>query len=450
VVAKGYVQTPEKIVDKMVEKLFHYQTPSDQSKILDPGCGPGDFIDGIIRWCENNNTPLPNIEGIELDQSLAEEAQKKFLQYETIKIIHDDYLLYKTNFYDYIVGNPPYVPITQISENEKKLYKTIFKTATGRFDLYLLFFEKAINSLKSNGYLVFITPEKYTYVKTATYFRTLLASKQVIEIEHLDEKTFKNLVTYPLITSIKNSVPYKETSVIERNGEQINVNLPVNGESWRPYLNGKNEKNKGLTLRDICTRISCGVATGKDEIFILKNESVSVDLQSYAYPTISGSELSKNLDLKSEYSMLIPYNLNGKLKKIEELGPLLEYLSQPNRKTKLENRTCVRKSKKKWYSFHENPPLYDIFKPKILCKDIAGEAYFWKDVEGKFVPRHSVYYLVLKDTSKIDEILEYLREDSVKDWLNNNCQRAHNNYIRLQSEVLKKLPVPEKLYPECK
>ena len=51
---------------------------------------------------------------------------------------------------------------------------------------------------------------------------------------------------------------------------------------------------------------------------------------------------------------------------------------------------------------------------------------------------------------KIDEILEYLREDSVKDWLNNNCQRAHNNYIRLQSEVLKKLPVPEKLYPECK
>ena len=45
-----------------------------------------------------------------------------------------------TGPFDYIIGNPPYVPIEGLDEAEKGRYKAAFLTAQGRFDLYLLFF----------------------------------------------------------------------------------------------------------------------------------------------------------------------------------------------------------------------------------------------------------------------------------------------------------------------
>jgi len=131
----------------MVEKLFKNRHPKVKDSVLDTGCGPGDFIDGIISWCNKNNLQLPNIIGVELDTNHVSKAKKKFQNYPEITIQHRDYLIQNDEKYDYIIGNPPYVPITQLSEKEKELYKPIYETARGRFDLYLLFFEKSVKSL---------------------------------------------------------------------------------------------------------------------------------------------------------------------------------------------------------------------------------------------------------------------------------------------------------------
>ena len=61
------------------------------------------------------------------------------------------------------------------------------------------------------------------------------------------------------------------------------------------------------------------------------------------------------------------------------------------------------------------------------------------------MPRHSVYYAVPRDGSKLEDLFEYLRSRFAIDWMRSNCQRAANGFLRLQSAVLKRLPVPDAL-----
>jgi SAM-dependent methyltransferase len=441
---KGYVKTPQWVVDLMISKLFSDTPPTKEKSLLDPGCGPGDFIEGVVRWCDANHKQVPKITGVEIDPKHAMKAVEKFRDYPKITIEQRDFLLPIKTSYDYVICNPPYVPITALSEDEKTKYKPLFESATGRFDLYLLFFEQALKILRKDGRLVFITPEKFTYVKTAAPIRKIIASKQLIEIEYLKENAFGTLTTYPLISTIVNKAEPVETRVILRDGRRVDIILPVDGASWLPYINQSQTKSGELKLGDICSRISCGVATGADSVFIKRIDEIA-PFKQFAYPTISGKELdTSETAIKSSFMMLIPYSPNGKLIEFEELDNFAKYLSQPYNRIRLEKRTCA--TRKPWYAFHETPPLNDILKPKILCKDISSYPHFWIDREGSIVPRHSVYYIVPKEPSQIEAILEYLETKEAKDWLKANCQNASNGFIRLQSSILKELPIPEKLY----
>jgi len=61
---KGFVPTPTATVDLMVERLFKGRPPHKESRVLDPGCGHGVFIEGVLRWCGRQNVPRPFIVGI--------------------------------------------------------------------------------------------------------------------------------------------------------------------------------------------------------------------------------------------------------------------------------------------------------------------------------------------------------------------------------------------------
>lgn len=428
----------------MVNQLFHKTAPKPKSTILDPGCGTGAFVKGIIRWCRDRNLAIPHIVGVESDPRHISEARKNFEQFTTVEIRQQDFLASEPASYDFIIGNPPYVPITELSEEEKARYRALYSTAQGRFDLYLLFFEEALKNLKPGGRLVFITPEKFLYVETAAPLRKLLSQKQVEQIRLVEEKTFGALVTYPTITTVLGCTAQGPTSVILRDGKTIEVTLPSDGGSWLPVIRGKKHIATGFTLEEVCLRVSCGVATGVDSVFVQKTRNLDSELLAFAYPTIAGRQLAAtNPTLRSQYSMIVPYSKNGELLSENDLGALKTYLSQPTTRDRLVRRTCVRR--KPWYAFHETPYLCEILRPKILCKDITARPQFWIDKSGKLLPRHSVYYMVPKDPGCIEQLCEYLNSETARTWLNSHCQRAANGFIRLQSRILKQLPIPPDL-----
>ena len=389
---------------------------------------------------------MPGITGIELDSQLALDATSHFHSNPRVNVIEGDFLRTRpSRKYQYIIGNPPYVSILLLDEREKAEYKALYRTATGRFDLYMLFFERALETLEPGGRLVFVTPEKFTYVDSASSLRALISTYDVRKLELLPEDTFGDLVTYPLITVVEKGENGRTTRIVNRERTEKAVRIPRGGTSWGPLIYGNGQELKPGRMADalstICNRISCGIATGADSVFVFERDELPANLHPYARPTVAGRDLDASREsIKTHSVMLIPYDADGKLIPLEDLGPLAEYLIKPRIHARLLKRTCA--SRKPWYAFHETPCMSQIMRPKIICKDIAQRPSFWLDRSGTTLPRHSTYYIVPRDESLIEPLCEYLNGRQAREWLVENCQRAANGFIRTQSNVLKRLPMP--------
>lgn len=441
---KGHVPTPSDLADDMVERLFAGREPKEDDTILYPGCGEGPFIGAVNRYCAAHDCAIPQGVGIETHPERLQTAKSR--HDDTVVTFQERDFLDEINdlhAFDYIIGNPPYVPIEDLSEEEKAAYTSQFNTAVGRFDLYILFFEQALNLLADNGRLTFITPEKFEYVETAEPLRELMTDHHVESLIHVDEGSFSGYITFPTITTIEASEP-DSTEVRRRDGATTTVDLPRDGSAWTSDLRASSGPTieSGVALGDICTRISCGVATGADKLFVQSSDDVPQQLRDdWTYPTVSGSELSANDGAESDSLFICPYDEAGRLASEDELGAYGQW-AELNR-SRLEDRSCVKKNKRVWYAWHENPPMEDILQPKILTRDIGAEPQFWLDADGDIVPRHTVYYLIPEPHVNMRELLEYLNGPEAAAWLEANCQRAHNDYYRFQSSVMKELPVPE-------
>lgn len=423
----------------MVDKLFASSAPNAFSRLLDPGCGPGAFVDGVLRWCSARGIVAPQIVGVDSNPIHVATAHERFAGNDRVEIRHADFLSLADEPFDYVIGNPPYVAITGLSEAERNKYRKSYTTATSRFDLYVLFFEQALRQLRPGGRLVFITPEKFLYVESAATLRRLLARRTVEELHFLGEDTFADLVTYPLVTTIGNSQSDRGTSVVSRDGVVRQTHLDSSGGSWLPSLSAR-PAHHGSTLADIAVRISCGVATGADADFVIGGASLPAELRPYSYPTVSGRQLIRGREIESLDWMLIPYDAAGRLLPESSLGALGHYLSRPERRARLLGRTCART--KPWYAFHENPPMQQLLRPKLLCKDIGSAPFFFLDRAGTIIPRHSVYYILPHRPHMLGALASYLNSEPAQQWLLDNCQRAAKGFVRLQSHVLKRLPIP--------
>lgn len=441
---KGHVPTPDGLADKMVDKLFSDQSPSEGDRILYPGMGTGPFVGAVERYCKDNDVPIPDGVGVELDPEHIETARERHADSD-IEILEADFLSedFNPGSFEYIVGNPPYVAIEGLDEDEKSDYKGRFDTAIGRFDLYILFFERCIDDmLADSGRLVFVTPEKYTYVDTGEALRRVMRTYDIKELEYVPEDSFDGYITFPLITTITNDQP-GETRIVRRDGTERTVELPKDGSSWASTIRGGADGalDSGVTLGDVTKRISCGVATGADSVFVVDENEVPTELEEWTCPTVSGSQLREFDGPYTDSVFVCPYDSDGNLTPEDQLGAFGDW-AEDNR-DRLEDRSCV-EGGKAWYAWHENPPMEDILQPKVVCKDVSDPPEFWVEDKGNVVPRHSVYYIIPEDDVPLDELCEYLNSDDARVWLEAHCQKAHNDYLRLQSKVLRKLPVPER------
>jgi hypothetical protein len=399
--------------------------------------------------CDDEGWEYPTGLGVETNPEHLTEARDRGLthvEFEERDFLADE--MRDAGSFDYIVGNPPYVPIEGLSEDEKSRYKAEFSTAIERFDLYLLFFERSLNLLAVNGVLSFVTPEKFEYVDTAAPLRRLLTTDdmRVEDVEHIDEDAFTGLVTFPCVTTVRRTnddATPRETHVKLRDGTTHTTTLPPDGSSWASQIRDADleKMEAGVTLGDVTERVSPGLATGADNVFVVNADAVpdAVD-KKWVRPTVSGSQLREFDGPYTDSAFVCPYKDDGSLADGDELDTTLDWLEE--HRERLEDRSCVEKGKK-WYAWHEKPPMQDILQPKIVFRDIAKEPRFWPEDHGDVIPKHSVYYAVPHDSVPMDELIEYLNSPRARMWMEAHCQKAHNGYYRLQSRVLSNLPVPK-------
>jgi len=101
--------------------------------------------------------------------------------------------------FDIVIANPPYIEISGISIEQRNIYKEIYKTAKGRFDLYLLFIEKAMQLKNSTGGFVFIIPGKFLNNKQFESTRKLISQSHHVTVVKIDNKVFEASVDSVII-----------------------------------------------------------------------------------------------------------------------------------------------------------------------------------------------------------------------------------------------------------
>jgi Type I restriction enzyme R protein N terminus (HSDR_N)./Eco57I restriction endonuclease. len=114
--------------------------------------------------------------------------------------------------FDAIIGNPPYVSVTNIDSNIRPYLLSNYVTAKGRFDLYINFDEKAVNIIKAGGILCFIQPIKFAiYANGRTMREYLLQSTSIEKIVNLSQHSiFPDPTTYPCILVIRKIFPQND------------------------------------------------------------------------------------------------------------------------------------------------------------------------------------------------------------------------------------------------
>jgi adenine-specific DNA-methyltransferase len=199
----------------------------------------------------------------------------------------------KRGGFDVVVGNPPYVRIQGLQEDNNQIEyikKKYVSASVGNFDLYTTFLEKALTTLRREGKLGYIVPHKFFNSNYGRPIRGLLAKgNYVSQVVHFgDNQVFRGATTYTALVFLEKggskSINVTKVDDIENwiagartNYGVINSN-DLTDQEWSFTIGNSVSLLKRLEafptkLENFATRIFQGLKTGADPVFILEKHS---------------------------------------------------------------------------------------------------------------------------------------------------------------------------------
>jgi adenine-specific DNA-methyltransferase len=367
----------------------------------------------------------------------------------------DIHSLFEKHSFDCIVGNPPYVRIQNTAVEKRQHYISAYATASGRFDVANLFLELSEYLLEDQGRLGFIVSNKILSTAGAKRLRTFLLSHFSIDeiIDLSDTKLFEAAVlpmilvatrskndgyriAYSSVTESHSQIsnPIKTDNlltIIEKSQipSQLDVsyadrvfqvqrfyaNLPsVRANVWTFHnerenrLLSKLRHNSVHTLGEIAEKISVGLKTTADTVFIKPMTKAFVEQKGFEHELIHPLLESHNVERwkcnwESERDLFVLYphvEQNGRVVPIDlEVFPIAKKFLE-ERRSQLESRTYLSESGRRWYEIwvHQSPS--DFQQTKIVTPDISTSNRFAIDNKGFFV-NGTCFYIILKDKTEL-------------------------------------------------
>ena len=128
----------------------------------------------------------------------------------------------KDGGFDVIIGNPPYVRIQTLPKDEVAFFNDRYAAATGNYDIYVLFVERALQLLKPGGVMGFILPSKFFNTAYGQGLRRLIADTKALwkVVDFGDAQVFSGATTYTCLLFLRKQANNELTYV--QAGEWLN------------------------------------------------------------------------------------------------------------------------------------------------------------------------------------------------------------------------------------
>ncbi|MDI9335682.1 MAG: N-6 DNA methylase [Gammaproteobacteria bacterium] len=471
----GQYFTPKLVADFMIELA----DVSGQSKILEPSCGEGIFLELLQQKGFNGLTAF------EIDPALAKEYScVKYESFVSAKIEEK---------FDLIIGNPPYIRWKNLEcELKQELSNSPIwnKYFNSLCDYLYIFILKSIELLNENGQLIFICPEYWMNTTHSIELRNYMVQNGYFEeIYHFNETPIFDKVTVSIVIfkfikskirkekikvskfyanqkltnetlyNLKNKIPFKYAEFLSVSQFKLNERWILQSDTIREYLQvleancfKKNQdtllnlfgdnKREFNTIGDFCD-IGNGLVSGLDKAFqingaILNDNELSAtirvvkakDLKPFVITNITKYiYLDEGLE-EENFKKIYPNFYNHFQKYKSDLSKRYQY----NRKINywewafLRNFNLFKKEEKR------------IFVP---CKErISNKNYFrFALIDEGIFPTQDVTALFKKPNTKesIEYILAYLNHSIVFDWLKCNGI-VKGNIVEFSEKPISSIP----------
>ncbi|MDI6033347.1 TaqI-like C-terminal specificity domain-containing protein [Flavobacterium sp. LB2P84] len=309
--------------------------------------------------------------------------------------------------FDCIIGNPPYIQLQKMGQAsidlEKMGYDTFIKTG----DIYSLFYELGFRILKSNGFLAFITSNKWMRAAYGESLRKFFVEKsnplilvdfggvQVFDTATVDTNIL--IAEKAIYKGVTNACVLDKNFSINNTSDYFNTRfntITYNSNSWtvlstiEQTIKTKIE-NLGMPLKEWNIQINYGIKTGYNEAFIIdgnkRKELIEKcpEADSIIRPILRGRDIQK---YKANWQNLYIIGTFPSLKiDIENYPSIKNHLLSFgfDRLKQTGEPGARKKTHNQWFEIQDSINYWeDFFRPKIVWGEISDKSKFAYDSDS--------------------------------------------------------------------
>lgn len=385
--------------------------------------------------------------------------------------------------FDVVIGNPPYLRVQGLRDNFEKetiFYEKEYEAATGRFDIYVLFIERATHIIKHGGKVSFILPHKFMISDFGEGVRNFLThSKMLHSIVHFgSEMVFKDASTYTCIIGLtkenNNDVYFKslKPNELESSSEldfQVLSYTILGQNKWSLNNADKNSilskiSQQPFTVKDIFEHISQGTVSVGDDLFIMQGyfegdlfvgyserEKKEVRIEaSLMKPLLKGEDIKRYTPLTPSHFIIYPhFQKDGKTLPYEETifknkFPLAYQYFLPYKEELTEKKIRYKTNPNYWFCLHRSREITLFEQEKIITPEISLGGNMTID-ENFYFHNTKCYSLIKKQKihTNNNSLLAILNSSLMWFFLSSTGYVLRGGFFTFKTKYLEPFPFPD-------
>lgn len=493
----GEVFTRRWVVDLILD-LAGYTAEKDLAALraVEPSCGGGAFLGPIVERLAASlelhgrglDEAVDALRAYDLLQRNVERSQvlvtkvlvsrghgaEEAARFAEKVVSRDDYLLRsrERQTTDFVLGNPPYLRLEDIPAARTAAYRDACPTMGGRADIYVGFIEAGLTSLKPGGVLGFIVADRWMHNAYGARLRQFVTSGFSVDvtIQMHDVDAFDEQVSaYPAISILRRGKQGK--SVVADTTKRFGPSEASELLAWSKASQRRAIKNdrfevdtvphwfEGRSLwpsgspstmrlmeelsdrfhpiedRSTNTRISIGVATGADQIYVTKDKNVVEPER--MLPLSMAADTNSGTLVWSGHYLVNPWE-GDHIVELEDWPRLAAYFEA--HAAALKKRNVVSRSGPRWYRTIDKVTASLTDRPKLLFPDMRMTSRPVYDPGGLY-PHHNLYYVV-SDTWDLKVLGGLLFSRVAEATVEAYCVKMRGGTLRFQAQYLRQIRVP--------